>query len=519
MRALAKAVFLLTLGAKALWAEGGASAAGQIFDFGAGGRALGMGSAHTAVVHDATSLYYNPSGLGLLESRQILVMRANLFGGATYDYVGYAQNFRKRPGGWGVQILRLGISGAEGRDEANNPTSGFSYSEQALGLGWGFRGVVFPQLSLGLGLKYLTRTLASSSDKLIGLDLGSQYGPILDERLTLGLVVQNAISKTQGDTSDKLPTGLRVGAAYRIAGPMILAADVSDSKEFRFGTEYVFGITSLRAGFAGEGVSFGGGMLFKKAFSLDLAVLNHPTLGVSQRISLGYRFGSKKPPKRQAFATEYIGNGESELKQRHYFQAAKDIETAVGIDPTIGGGQWKRKAARLHDLIYGMGIEWAPQDQADLAANTMAADLAYRSIAAYINGEESDAMLLAHVAAGSADRNSIFMKLLNAMARATKQQIVREDIRPPDGFLEERKKRSIDAIYAHRYDVSIRASQEAIVIAPEDGSAWARLGSSYYASGDRTKAKEAYEKAVQYDPNNAKLKEFMKENFKEETNR
>lgn len=496
-------------------AESSASSAGQIFEQGAGARALGMGSAYTAAVHDATALYYNPSGFGLLEGRQIHVMRASLYGGAGYDYLGYAQNFRKRAGGWGVHMLRLSVTGGKGTDEFNQPTNGFGYAETAMGWGMGLRGVFFPDLSLGGGLKMLTRSLGSSSDRFLGIDLGTQYGPIADGRLSLGLAAHNILSKSQGDTSDKLPITFRLGAAYRIIGPLSVSMDFSDSHEMRLGTEYGFGSVALRAGYSPEGMTFGGGMSIRKSFTLDLAIINNASLGLSQRLSVGYKFGANKPKKLSAIAGEFLGNGIAELEKREYFNASRDIDTALGIDPAIGGPEWKRKAARLRRVLQGLEVLEGSTEADQLKADSTPALMAARSIKNLLDGDSSDAMLLAHVAAGNTGKDSIFMRLLQSMSKETRQSITREDVLPPGTFIQERTKRALDAIYARRYDIAVRACRDSLVVQPDDGAAWMRLGSAHFAAGDKSKALEAYRKALSLDDNNDNLRMFIEQNFRQ----
>ncbi len=501
-------VLLASTGARAQ-----SAGAGQIFEIGAGGRGPGMGSAYTAAVRDVSSLYYNPAGMGLLEGRQVAFMRANLYGGASMDYLGYAQNRRKGSGGWGVQLVRLSASGGEGRDALNNSAGGFTYSETGLAFGTGWRGVFLPQLSLGAGLKVLTRSLGSSSDRLIGADLGAQYGPLADERLMVGLVARNAFSMSSGDTADKLPTSLRAGASYKIFGPMSVSLDVSSVQELRVGAEYDFGLMALRAGYAPEGISFGGGFLFRKAFSLDLAVVNSPALGMAQRLSLGYRFGARKPAKTSSLAGEYLGNGRSELAARDYPKALSSIETSLGMDLAVGGREWKRKAVRLRQLLEGMDLSAGSPDVEELKSGSEAAALAGRSISRYIDGEFNEAMTLAHVAVGTSGRSSVYMRFLTSMAKATGVNITREDIIAPTAFMQARQSRAVEAVRARRYDAAVRSLTDSLLVVPDDALTWTQLGSAYFASGNREKSLEAYRKALQLEPANVKLRSFVEENF------
>lgn len=487
---------------------------GELFNFGAGARSLGMGSAATAVVNDVTSVYYNPAGLGLLPAREVVFMRAVLYEGANYDYLGYAQNKSKTAGGWGLEFIRLGIQGAEGRDEFNNPTGGFGYSETAFSFASGWRGVLHPNMSLGVRGKLLQRSLAGSSDRLIGVDFGAQAGPWMGERLTLGAVASNVVGLKTGDTDDKLPTLLRVGAAYKVVGPLSIAGDFSNDGEFRLGTEYAFGMVAVRLGMADQGLSFGGGLVFKNRYRMDLAVLSHPSLGMSQRISLGYRFGTVTPAatkgrKMQFFAGQFLGQAQAALKKRDYLKASLALETGIGIDPKLGGGEWRAKAERLRIVVKKMDLEAHPEEADALSQETEAAYIAYAALDAYLSREEDRAVLLAHAASGQEPSKGAYRHLLDALAGLSGKPVDRDLLLPPGRLAELKMKKAVDAVYARRFEGAIVLLREALWLDPENAAAWTKLGSAYFAVNDKTRAAEAYRKALELAPADAKLKEFM----------
>ena len=508
-------VILLWPLAAAARAAGVGGTPGELFTFGAGARGLGMGSAQTAVVQDVSSVYYNPAGLGLLPGREISLMRAQLFEGATYDYIGYAQNKRKRAGGWGAEFIRLNVGGGEGRDEYNQPTGGFDYSEMALGVAHGWRGVFHPSLSAGVKFKLLQRSLGGAKDQLYGADVGFQAGPWVGDRLLLGLVAQNVFSIAQGGTDDKLKLLVRAGASYRVAGPLSLAMDVSNGGEFRIGTEYAWGITALRVGMTDQALCFGGGFRFRDKYFFDVALLNHPTLGMSQRYSVGYRFGSqrvaegKKPPKMQFYAQEYLNNALAGLKKRDYLAAAKDLDTALGIDPKVGEGQWKPRAERLRRLAKAMDLDALPEDQESFQQNTPAAFIAYQAVEAYIGNEDDRAALLSHVALGAEPRIQAYRRLLDAVSELTGREKKRDEILPPERMVAFKMKAAVDEVYRRQFAQAAEALREALWVDPNNALAWTRLGSAYFALGDRARAGTAYRKAVELNPADEKLRRFM----------
>ncbi len=508
-------ICVLAGSAPAARAQVGGSA-GEIYQFGSNARALAMGSAHTAVVQDIGAVYYNPAGLGLLPGREVQFMRASLFEGASYDYIAYAQNKKKRAGGWGFEIIRLGMGGAEGRDEFNNETGGFDYSEMSLGIAHGWRGVFHPKMSFGLKGKMLNRSLGGSSDRLLGVDFGMQSGPWFDDKLNFGAVVQNALGFSSGDTDDSLELIVRAGASYKVIGPLSIAADFSQSGELRVGTEYKFGVTALRAGVSDKALSFGGGLKFREKYLFDLALQNHPVLGMSQRISLGYRFGVRKglkgskAPKMQFYASEYLNNAIAELKKRNYLKASKDLDTAHGIDPNVFGSEWKPKGERLRKFVKKIELEAHSDDQAIFQANTPAAFIAYQAVQAYIGNEEDRASLLAHSALGSDPRNPSYRRLLDAVIELTGRPKKRDEILPPARLMGLKMKHAVDEVYRRRFSSAVESLRAALWLDPNNGVAWTRLGSCYYAMGDRERAAAAYRKAISLNPSDERLKAFIK---------
>jgi len=499
----------LFLSPSALCAEGGRP--GAIFDFGAGARPLGMGGAYSAAVRDATALYYNPAGLSLISNRNVSVMHAALFEGAAYDYLGYAQNYRRRPGAWGIQVMRLGIGGAEGRDENNLLTSGFSYSETAVSVGAGLRGVFLPFLSAGASVSALSRTLASSSDRLVGLDLGFQYGPLYDGKLNLALVLKNLASFSSGDTRDKLPLSYKLGASYTLRPGILLCADVLGSGELRVGAEYVIGQGAVRLGYDKNSLSFGAGVKFLRSYQLDFAMLKHQTLGLSNRISAGYFFGGNTAaaPKIAAHSADYTARAEAALRLNDYPGAQEAFNSAIGMDPTVLRGPWGEKYRRLEGVITGLKLKELPDRQKLLKADTPQAKEAGRSLEEYLNGNNEKSALLAHSALGYQPGDAFFADLLSVVVGLTHSEVKQDEILPRSALVEE-KLRKADS-YFQRLDYEKAAKECEQVLLLEAGSelAWTRLGSASYALGDLQRSKRAFLKALEINPNNASVRDFM----------
>lgn len=488
---------------------------GEIFTYGAGARPLGMGSAFTAVARDATAVYYNPAGLGMLPRSNVQFMHNTLFEGAYYDYLGFSRNFNGLPGGWGLQFLMLGSGDADGRDENNLPTDSFGYTETAFSAAAGAKGLYFSKLALGGTFKYLNRSLADSSDTHLAFDLGLQYGPLMRGRMELGLLMSNVVNFKTGDTSDKLPFFLRAGAAYRVAGGLVLAADADSDGVFRIGTEYAMELGSLRLGFDGDSPSMGLGTSFFRAYTLDLAVSRHPDLGISNKISLGYQFGrsavpaKEKEDKPKLFARDYLLLAQKALDDRDYASWLDNVDKAMALDHSLAEGSWGEKHRRLSVVAEKMNLRFNREKQKLFAAPTEQAMLAKTALLAQMDAQGLKAMLYAHAAAGTDIKESVFEEFLNVMAGINSIPVRKDEILPKMTLIKEKLRKSELYFQMTKFDLAAKECEEVLLLDERSALAWTRLGSAYYAIGDFKRSRESFLKALELDPNSQSVRNFI----------
>ena len=83
MKKVFKSIFLLALSIGTIGTAFAESAgqAGAYLKMGVGARALGMGSAFTAVADDSTASFWNPAGLAKMKKPEASFMHANLING------------------------------------------------------------------------------------------------------------------------------------------------------------------------------------------------------------------------------------------------------------------------------------------------------------------------------------------------------------------------------------------------------------------------------------------------------
>ena len=232
MRAHRQAVVFLAFLASSASAQTVAKYAGEFMAIGVGGRALGMGGAHVALVNDATAGYWNPGALARIDYPEAIVMHEERFGSLiNYDFAGVAIPYGPDVS-LGLSVLRLGVDGIPDTRNAwlDNNGNGifdnvdrldydkityFNSADWALYFTYAKR--TSSGLLYGANVKLIRRTLADQSATGIGFDVGAVYSPTTN--LSVGVNVQDItttlIAWSTGRNELVSPT-VKFGAAYSV---------------------------------------------------------------------------------------------------------------------------------------------------------------------------------------------------------------------------------------------------------------------------------------------------------------
>lgn len=275
----------------------------------AGARAVGLGSAYTALADDASAGVWNPAGLGGLKTKHLTATHAEMFEGLRHEFLAAAAPTRLGTFGLAAELLTQGS--LEGRDAQGRPTGAFAASDRAVTVALGRS---LGRGRLGGGVRFIESTLADATARTIAFDLGAQgaAGRVYGLPITLGAAVRNlGPGLKYADTREPLPTTVSAGAAARLPAGLTLAVDWrwrpnADQAEVGVGTEYaVLGGVALRAGYAtaqapparggaaapGGFSGLGAGLGLKVGrMGLDYAFTPFGELGNVQRLSLGARW-------------------------------------------------------------------------------------------------------------------------------------------------------------------------------------------------------------------------------------
>ncbi len=359
----------------------------ELFRFGVGARAQGLGSAVVAMPLDASTIYWNPAGLDHLERRNVVMYYSPLLMGfdidAKYHFIGAA-----------IPILDVGTIGLGWlhsdvgfirRDDVGDQFGEGSDAHD--GFFFSFARQISYGISLGLTGKIRREQYDGLSSRAFGGDLGLLYRPDFGDgimqNVSFGFSWLNAIrpSLKLGGTPEPQPQIIRAGAAKSLLfgsrpdqANIFLAIEKpegqSEKMRYNAGFEYAYqNFAMLRAGYNGGGMVFGGGVMYQNMFQIDYAFgqfeSNDAGLGGIHRLSITAHLGKTKTQlrsDREARALrkieeettnklaknrrdefdEKMNLGKNYFQQGEYFSAfinftqARDI-AAIGSSSILGG--------------------------------------------------------------------------------------------------------------------------------------------------------------------------------------
>jgi tetratricopeptide (TPR) repeat protein len=324
---------------------------GSFLHLGQSARALGMGNCFTAISDDVTAVYYNPAGLTQLLKYELNTFYCPLWEDTNYNFIGYAHPLEKR-GTLAAALINMTSGEFEKRAAVDSEATTFSVNDRAFLLSYGYN--LSNRLSVGTTVKSVKKTVDIYSGSAFGIDAGVLYR-FLGNQLSVGANFQNLMApapKLQTE-ADKYPLYSKFGVAYKLEpaatsweDKLILALDVDYSSflmaKNHVGVEYWYGKNlALRMGKdINNYLTFGLGVNYAN-FSVDYAAVPHD-LGLSHRVSFGYRFG-------------YIGEAQYSL------QAIKEKVTALDQS---GTEFYNNKKYALALTEWEKALVWDPQNAA-----------------------------------------------------------------------------------------------------------------------------------------------------------
>jgi len=286
--------------------------AAAFLEIGAGARAQAMGGAYVSISEDATSMYWNPAGIGDVSGVEIVVSHTNWIFETNYDYIGIVSAVGDMFT-VGANVTSFGVGDQVVRTVGYEEGTGEVYSAQDFAIGLSFAMNLTDRFSFGMNAKYIDQRIWNSSATGFAIDVGALYKTQLDG-LQMGFSISNFGTEMQmagrdlinaidpdiiNEGVDKVPvnyeTGsfglpmlFRFGVSYQMDLPsmkskLLIATDLlkpnNSEESINIGLEYVvYDMVALRAGYKSlfldegtGGLSFGGGIIIASS-SINLLI-------------------------------------------------------------------------------------------------------------------------------------------------------------------------------------------------------------------------------------------------------
>ncbi|MCE5299809.1 MAG: hypothetical protein LLG37_02910 [Spirochaetia bacterium] len=297
---------------------------GAYTDNGISTRALGMGSAFTAVSDDGNASWWNPSAMAFLGKTKSVSFTyvpemITGFTGISDIFISYAQGDTMGFGALGGSVRYLSArfeADYTGDDE-------YKWAEYIAAISWAYRidryiGLSkfnFPKLAIGLNAKYF----GSSTDLMIGSTEVSASGFGVDASITLAMkdnfriavMAKNVFSqvKWQSGTQEAVPYDITAGLYYGITNELGVAFDLKTTQNdtslevasCNAGAEYRFDFgknAQIQSAVARAGVQYspfmdtlvlcGGASVGMETFSVDYAIQKYMRTDLND---MTHRFG------------------------------------------------------------------------------------------------------------------------------------------------------------------------------------------------------------------------------------
>jgi tetratricopeptide (TPR) repeat protein len=323
----------------------------SIFQLGVGARAIGLGSAVVAMPSDASTVYWNPGGLDFLERRSVMLFYSSLIADTRYHFIGVSYPMLDI-GTIGMGWLHYDTGDITTRDFDGLATGVKTAGEDLFLISYA-KQLPFA-LSVGGSFKFQRQQIVGFNATGFGGDLGLLYRPELGEgllqNLAFGLTIQNLVSPRLKlrQFSESVPQIIRGGAAKSLQmGSRPDAINLFFGFEKRaglavlpqFGSEYVYqNRAMLRFGYNGEQMSFGGGVLYQM-FQFDYAFGKFAEdaagdVASQHRVSISVHFGKTKTELYEVARARELQRIEAETRKKEILNRQNDYEDKMTTGKT-----------------------------------------------------------------------------------------------------------------------------------------------------------------------------------------
>ena len=300
-----------------------------------------------------------------------------------------------------------------------------------------------------------------------------------------------------------MPLTIRMGAVYKqfkdklaITTDMVSTAGVP-GLETHFGVEYwLLDYFAFRAGMDAQEKSFGFGTSWQN-LGFDYAMSMHD-LGLSHRMSASLRFGPSIAAKRKLDARQEYLKAHAAF-EKGYLSRGKDfLARAVSLDPQ--NTDYIYEFDRI-DVVIPVYNE-APKPSKEH-------ELLRRSVKKYLDRRIEHSLQILRYLLTLDPGNAKVIALIQAVKN--KEGIKKPEPELPSGMnlVDKSLYDSLNYFYDGKYEQALKLAQDVLILEPNSALAYKRIGSAFFAIGEKDKAVANWRKSIELDPTDEKLRQFV----------
>ena len=288
------------------------SFSGDFLSLGGGARGIALGRSYVAISDDATSTYWNPSGLIAVTNKQIHLMHSERFSGQIkHDFIAYAVPLSKDYA-VGIGLLRVAVpdiaftrlsNPSASLSETNRPvvTSTETSADYAVYISGAKH--LRERLNVGFSIKIIHRAISTYKANGVGLDIGARF--VVTPDIQIGLIVKDATNTAihwNTNAVDKISPLLILGSSYKInpfGGSSTFALSIranesshenSNSFPFSASVEHNHNILAIRFCHEDSQQNIGIGLKPYSSIGLDITYTQHEELESTYQVSANFSF-------------------------------------------------------------------------------------------------------------------------------------------------------------------------------------------------------------------------------------
>ena len=183
-------VFLLGLLAPSFGIERVGTTAFQFLKLPVGVRGIGMGYSFIAAASDASAMYWNPSGLGWMAQKEVMLTHINMPADINYNNLAFVLPLSQAAGTFGFNLAILYMNDLDVRTFERPEGTGSLFTASDLALSVAYSRQVSDRFTFGVLGKYIREELAGYTSSSVTFDAGLQYQTDF-RSMRLGMVIQH----------------------------------------------------------------------------------------------------------------------------------------------------------------------------------------------------------------------------------------------------------------------------------------------------------------------------------------